>query len=348
MDTVEVAEVSLAEDDTVEGLVELEGDLHQVLLTLDVEAGDLGHVLLGLRPHGVSLRSRGLDVGRGGLAGDSHVVRDVSLLGRLGLIALLGRLRSGLVLGLPGRSGLGDILRPLGLGSRLVLRLGRRRSVLRLGLGLPLGRRGPGLGLVLGLLLGRRRWGRRLVLGLLGRRRPLLGWRRRLVLRLLGRLGLVLGLLRGRPVRLLRTARNHNGAGLHSDGQRHRDGSLGPGLGRGVVLSGDGGRGRAVTVNRGGLGSSILLSSLGNRGGGWGSLGAVITSASGGGGGLGRSSMVSVMMVMTTGSITLLGKHLGQLALLGNLVLIIFSEIYPVLGDVLGIFTCLHRDALHN
>ena len=198
VDTVEVAEVSLAEDDTVEGLVKLEGDLHQVLLTLDIEAGDLGHVLLGLRPHGVCLRSRGLDIGRGGLAGHSNIVRDVGLLGRLGLVALLGRLRSGLVLGLPGRSRLGDILRPLGrLGSRLVLRLGRRRSVLGLGLGLPLGRRRSGLRLVLRLLLGRRRWRRRLVLGLLGRRRPLLRWRRRLVLRLLRRLGLVLGLLRG-------------------------------------------------------------------------------------------------------------------------------------------------------
>ena len=133
VDTVEVAEVSLAEDDTVEGLVELEGDLHQVLLTLNVEACDLRHVLLGLRPDGVSLRSRGLNVGRGGLAGNSHVVRDIGLLRRLGLVTLLGRLRSGLVLGLPGGSGLGDILGPLGLGSRLVLGLGRRRSILGLG-----------------------------------------------------------------------------------------------------------------------------------------------------------------------------------------------------------------------
>ena len=321
MDTVEVAEVSLAEDDTVEGLVELEGDFHQVLLTLNVEAGDLRHVLLGLRPDGVSLRSRGLDIGRGGLAGDSHVVRDIGLLGRLGLVTLLGRLRSGLVLGLPGGSGLGDILRPLGLGSRLVLGLGRRRSVLGLRLGLPLGRRRSGLGLVLGLLLRRRRWGRRLVLGLLGRRRPLLGWRRRLVLRLLRRLGLVLGLLRRRPVRLLRTAGNHNRSGLHSDGQRHRDGSLGPGLGRRVILSGDRGLGSAIAVNRSGLGGTILLSSLGHWCRGGGSLRAVIATAGGGRGGLGRGSVISVMVVVTTASVTRLGKHLGQLALLGNLII---------------------------
>ena len=55
--------------------------------------------------------------------------------------------------------------------------------------------------------------------------------------------------------------------------------------------------------------------------------------------------MISVMMVTTTSSISGLSKHLGQLALLGNLVLIVFSEVYPVLGDG---FTWAHRDALNN
>ena len=50
MDTVEVREVSLAEDDSLEWLVKLDGDLHQTLLTLNIKAGDLWHVLLGLRP----------------------------------------------------------------------------------------------------------------------------------------------------------------------------------------------------------------------------------------------------------------------------------------------------------
>lgn len=55
--------------------------------------------------------------------------------------------------------------------------------------------------------------------------------------------------------------------------------------------------------------------------------------------------MISVMMVTTTSSISGLSKHLGQLALLGNLVLIVFSEVYSVLGDG---FTWVHRDTLNN
>ena len=50
MNTVEVREVSLAEDDSLEWLVKLDGDLHQTLLALHVKTGDLGHVLLRLRP----------------------------------------------------------------------------------------------------------------------------------------------------------------------------------------------------------------------------------------------------------------------------------------------------------
>ena len=50
VDAVDITVVTLAEDDSLERLVEGNGDLHQVLLALHVEAGDLGHVLLGLRP----------------------------------------------------------------------------------------------------------------------------------------------------------------------------------------------------------------------------------------------------------------------------------------------------------
>ena len=50
VDTVDITVVTLAEDDSLERLVEGNGDLHQVLLALNVKAGDLGHVLLGLRP----------------------------------------------------------------------------------------------------------------------------------------------------------------------------------------------------------------------------------------------------------------------------------------------------------
>ena len=220
------------------------------------------------------------------------------------------------------------------LGSRLVLRLGRRRSVLGLGLVLrSLRGRRPGLWLVLGLLLGRRRWRRGLVLGLLRRRRPLDWGRGRLVLRLLRRLGFVLGLWLRRTVLGLRPAGNHDSAGLHSDGERHRDGPLGPGLGRRIVLGGNWGLGSSVTVNWGGLGRSILLLSHRGRGGGGGRLGAVISSA-GGGGSLGGGPMVSVVMVVTSGAVTLFRKHLGQLTLLGNLVVIVCSQIYSVLGDI--------------
>ena len=50
VDAVGVAVVALAEDNAVEGLVEAEVDLHRVLLALDVERDDLGHVVAGRRP----------------------------------------------------------------------------------------------------------------------------------------------------------------------------------------------------------------------------------------------------------------------------------------------------------
>ena len=91
VDAVDITVVALAEDDSLERLVEGNGDLHQVLLALDVEAGDLGHVLLRLRPGSIlGLRSRGLDVGGGGVVGHGHVVGSVGLLrGRWGRRAVL-------------------------------------------------------------------------------------------------------------------------------------------------------------------------------------------------------------------------------------------------------------------
>ena len=53
VDAVDVTVVTLAEDDSLERLIEGDGDLHQVLLALHVQAGDLGHVLLGLGPGSV-------------------------------------------------------------------------------------------------------------------------------------------------------------------------------------------------------------------------------------------------------------------------------------------------------
>ena len=81
MDAVDVTVVSLAEDDSLERLVEGDGDLHQVLLALDVEAGDLGHVLLRLRPGCVLwLGGCRLDICRGRVVGHSDIVRGVGLL----------------------------------------------------------------------------------------------------------------------------------------------------------------------------------------------------------------------------------------------------------------------------
>ena len=54
VDAVNVAVVSLAEDDTVEGFVKFNVDLHQVLLASHVQASDLGHVSLGFDPSFIS------------------------------------------------------------------------------------------------------------------------------------------------------------------------------------------------------------------------------------------------------------------------------------------------------
>ena len=50
VDTVHITVESLAEDDTIERLIKLDGHLHQILLALNVEAGDLGHVRLSVGP----------------------------------------------------------------------------------------------------------------------------------------------------------------------------------------------------------------------------------------------------------------------------------------------------------
>jgi len=50
VDAVHVAVVTLGEDDAIEGFVELDEHLHAVLLALDVQGHDLGHVLDGSRP----------------------------------------------------------------------------------------------------------------------------------------------------------------------------------------------------------------------------------------------------------------------------------------------------------
>ena len=50
VDAVGVGKVALGEDDAVERLVELDKHLHQILLALDVQRDDSGHVLHGCRP----------------------------------------------------------------------------------------------------------------------------------------------------------------------------------------------------------------------------------------------------------------------------------------------------------
>jgi len=184
-----VAVESLAEDDTIERFVKLDGDLHEILLALDVEAGDLGHIGLGLGPRVVGLG--GLDVAGHRLGGlrsrgrSIHLLRrrllhhgsgllDVLLLGRLLVVSRLGWSigRLGLVLGRRPWAVVGR------LGLRLRLRLGpvlgRRRTLLGLGSGCR--------GLLGGPVRLRRR---RLVLRLLLGRRSVVDWfllRRRTVI----------------------------------------------------------------------------------------------------------------------------------------------------------------------
>ena len=90
VDAVDVAVEALAEDDPVERLVKLDRDLHQVLLALDIKAGDLGHVRLSLRP-GIILLLGGLHIGGRRVGG----LRGVLLFGRLWCGGVLGWLRAG-------------------------------------------------------------------------------------------------------------------------------------------------------------------------------------------------------------------------------------------------------------
>ena len=50
MDAIHVAVESLAENDPVEWLVKFNGNLHQVLLALDIKGCDFRHIRLGLWP----------------------------------------------------------------------------------------------------------------------------------------------------------------------------------------------------------------------------------------------------------------------------------------------------------
>jgi hypothetical protein len=320
MHAVEVGEVSLAEDDSLERLVKLDGDLHQALLALHVKAGDLGHVLLGLRPHLIAALLR-LDIGGLGVAGYGHIIGSVGLLGRLGLVGLLRWLGLGLILRLGlvlwplGRSGSWHILGSLRSGSRLVLRLWWRRSVLGLWLGLGLGWRRSWLVLLLRWLrLGLGWW--RLVGGLLGWRRPVDWlWWRWLVLRLLWWWRLVLRLLWWRTI--VRPGGQDECLRLDRDRKWHWDGTLRPLLDRRLVLCGHGVSGGSIAVKGGGGGGTILLT--GHRSGGWWSLRTVVAVNSWG------VAMVIVVMVVTTSTVSLLSKHFSQLALFGNLVFIVFS-----------------------
>ena len=356
---VDVAVVALAEDDAVEGLVELNGDLHEVLLTLDVEAGDLGHVGLCSGPSIVLGLGR-LDVcwcrvgGLGvvlllGWPGGWVVLWWLRLPGWLGL-----GLVCGLGLGPVGGLGLG-LVGGLGLlgGRWAVGRLLRRRTRL----GGVLGR--LGLGSLVGLLLGR--WWPRLVLGWLrlgslglwlvllllrgrgtarGRRRPVGGL-------LLGR-GPVGGLGGRWPV--LGTSGDHNATGLHLQGERHRDGACGPRLllllrGR-VVLGLGRGLGGAIRVDGGSLGGAVLL--LGHRGGGGGSLRGVVAVSSTSCWGR-VLDMVAAVVTSVSASVPVLCKDLlRELALLGQLVLDVLgvTVVYPVIsGGEAGIVR--HTDSLY-
>ena len=348
VDAVDVAVEALAEDDPVERLVKLDRDLHQVLLALDIKAGDLGHVRLSLRP-GIILLLGGLHIGGCGIRG----LRGVLLFGRLWCGGVLGWLRAGRLwfvgrpwLRLVGRLGLvgglgrgwrrtvGRLLGPL-RGRRTGLGLGRLiRLLLRRRPGLVLGRGWPRLRLWLVGRLGRGRtplWGRWLV------RRLLLGW------------GWPVGWLLGwrRPV--LGATRDHDGAGLDREGQRHWDGAAGLRLWwRRVVLGLGWSLWGSIRVDGGSLGGSIAL--LGHRGWGRRCLWGVIAILSWGCGCgmfyMMSSTMLSVVAVAT--SVSFLSKDLlGQLALLGQLVVsneLFIAEVYPIIGrgEIAG-----HTDSLN-
>merc|ERR1719450_145213 len=54
MNTVDIRVVALAEDDTIEGFVKFNVDLHQVLLAGHIQAGNLGHITHGFGPRLIS------------------------------------------------------------------------------------------------------------------------------------------------------------------------------------------------------------------------------------------------------------------------------------------------------
>ena len=137
--------------------------------------------------------------------------------------------------------------------------------------------------------------------------------------------------LLGRWAGSLWSARDHNGARLHSDGQWHWDGLLWPRLGRRIVLSGDGSLGSSVLVNRGGLGSSVLARGYGGRGRG--SLGRVVAAT--GWGWSSGSRVFSVVVVVATSAISVLGlgEHFRQMALFSDLI-ILESKVYSVIGNI--------------
>jgi len=120
VDAVHVAVVTLGEDDAIEGFVELDEHLHAVLLALDVQGHDLGHVLDGSRPDLVVTGGAHTQIG--------HL--DLLLLTLLLLLLLLLLLRLHLQLQL--RRGLRSLLQLRRRRSLVELSSGRRRRSKRL------------------------------------------------------------------------------------------------------------------------------------------------------------------------------------------------------------------------
>ena len=115
----------------------------------------------------------------------------------------------------------------------------------------------------------------------------------------------------------LRSGGQDQSLGLDWNWERHWNGSLR--LGWRLVLSGHWSSWSTIAVNGSSLWGTILIIA-GYWSWCWRSLGTVITVSS-----RSSSSMISVMMMVTTLTITSLGKHLGQLTLLGNLIFKVFS-----------------------
>ena len=136
--------------------------------------------------------------------------------------------------------------------------------------------------------------------------------------------------LLGRRAWSLRSARDDDGARLHSNGERHWDGLLWLSWRR-IVLGGDGSLRGSVLVNRSGRWSSVLAGGYGGRSRRC--LGRVVAVSSGGGSS--GSRVLSVMMVVATSAIPVLGlgEHFRQMALFSDLV-ILESKVYSVIGNV--------------